>query len=172
MSDQDTNDTKNLKRLENLKNDLAELQTQFKELKKIYNDSVNQKNQLFTGMSTSENPYNDIDTQMNQRRTTTGVPSQKSYLEGLQDEQSVFQRGNSQLDYILEMGQNSLNDIIEQNHILDQVQDKLTKSLRTLNVSEGTIQSVNSRLFKDKMIFWVALFLLFLGMYLVLKWLR
>ena len=161
-----------------MKNDLIQLQTQFKDLKKIYNDSTNQKNHLFSGMSTSENPYNDIDTQMNQRRTVTTTAAattthpQKTYLDGLQDEQSIFKRGNSQLDYILEMGQNSLNDIIEQNHVLDQIQNKLTKSLRTLNVSEGTIQSVNSRLFKDKMIFWIALFLLFLGMYLILKWLR
>ncbi|KAG0668241.1 protein transport protein bos1 [Maudiozyma exigua] len=175
-SEQQQIDEKNKNRLTNLKNDLIQLQTQFRDLKKIYNDSTNQKNHLFSGISTSENPYNDIDTEMNQRRTVTTTAaqslSQKTYLDGLQDEQSIFKRGNSQLDYILEMGQNSLNDIIEQNHLLDQIQNKLTKSLRTLNVSEGTIQSVNSRLFKDKMIFWIALCLLFLGMYLILKWLR
>ncbi|SMN20069.1 similar to Saccharomyces cerevisiae YLR078C BOS1 v-SNARE (vesicle specific SNAP receptor) [Maudiozyma saulgeensis] len=185
LNDQEDNinKEKNLSRLVSLREELDRFQISFKDLKKLYNEAnstKNQRNQLFGSTTTSENPYNDMDTVMSQRKTTSSIStheqqqqnSNRSYLDGLQNENSVFQRGNSQLDYILEMGQNSLNDIIEQNHILDTVQDKLTKSLRTLNVSEGTIQSVNSRLFKDKLIFWVGLFLMFLGMYLVLKWLR
>lgn len=178
----DINKEKNQSRLVSLREELDHLQTSFKDLKKLYNEAnsnSNQRNQLFGSTTTSENPYNDMDTMMNQRRTAgsnAGEQRQQqqnmSYRDGLQNENSVFQRGNSQLDYILEMGQNSLNDIIEQNHILDTVQDKLTKSLRTLNVSEGTIQSVNSRLFKDKLIFWIGLILMFLGMYFILKWLR
>lgn len=178
-SDSNVNKEKNTNRLNNLRKELDEFTNNFKNLKKAYNDANSQqRNQLFGSNSntTSENPFSEEVT-MNQRRinqnsSNSNNKNNLSYQAGLQNENSIFQRGNSQLDYILEMGQNSLNDIMEQNQILDNVQDKVTKSLRTLNVSEGTIQSINKRLFKDKLIFWIALFLMFLGMYLVLKYLR
>ena len=178
---------KNSSRLASLTADHAAFAASFQELKRTYNDanaSANQRNQLFgaggSGSSSAENPFSD-EAVMNQRRgpgTGTGSAANAStqpgmsYRDGLMHEQSVFERGNAQLDYILEMGQHSLAEIVEQNKILEGVQDKLTKSLRTLNVSEGTIEKVNSRLFKDKLIFWVALALMFLGMYFVLKLLR
>lgn len=174
---------KNDSRLKTLTADHAAFAESFLQLKKVYNDAnaaSNQRNQLFggSGSSSAENPFSD-EAVMNQRRggaagsTSTSQPqSNMSFRDGLMHEQSVFERGNAQLDYILEMGQHSLAEIVEQNKILEGVQDKLTKSLRTLNVSEGTIEAVNSRLFKDKLIFWVALALMFLGMYLVLKMFR
>lgn len=92
--------------------------------------------------------------------------------QGLQKEQSVFERGNAQLDYILEMGQQSFENIVEQNKILSKVQDRMSNGLRTLGVSEQTITSINKRVFKDKLVFWIALILLIIGIYYVLKWLR
>ncbi|QLL31829.1 hypothetical protein HG536_0B06970 [Torulaspora globosa] len=91
---------------------------------------------------------------------------------GLQKEQSIFQRGNAQLELILEMGHQSLDDLVEQNQILQKMQDRMSSSLRTLGVSEETIQKINRRAFKDKLIFWFALVLLLGGFYLVLKWFR
>lgn len=176
--------TKYETRLVALHKDHEEFSTKFKELKSQYNES-NPRAQLFGSSSNfTENPFSE-DSVMNKRNNIHSNTDSASYgrensssnttlpmYQGLQKEQSIFERGNSQLDYILEMGQNSLQDIMDQNEILAKVQDKMTNSLRTLNVSEGTIQQINKRLFKDKLIFWIGLFLLFLGMYLVLKWLR
>ena len=185
-------------RFETLRGNLAEFQEKFKELKRAYNEKnsahlhAHRREMLFgtpsggvgdqqvSSSSTSENPFSEG--AISQRRTggaamapssnTTFGASGLSYHEGLQKEQSIFERGNAQLEYILEMGQNSLNDIIEQNQILAGVQSKLTKSLRTLHFSEETIQKVNRRLFKDKLIFWIGLILMFTGMYLAMKYLR
>ena len=185
-------------RVETLRGNLAEFQEKFKQLKRTYNEknsahlNAHRREMLFgtpssgvdgqqvSSSSTSENPFSEGS--ISQRRTGgAAVPLNSNtnfgasgllYHEGLQKEQSIFERGNAQLEYILEMGQNSLNDIIEQNQILEGVQNKLTKSLRTLNFSEETIQKINRRLFKDKLIFWIGLILLFTGMYLVMKYLR
>lgn len=157
----------------------------FKELKQKYNSSDARK-QLFTQEASPFNgdsvmnrrnvgPYNDGD--ISQGATSVQGFSGNEHdslplYHGLQKEQSVFQRGNAQLEMILEMGYQSLDDIVEQNQILKKMQDKMSQSLSTLGVSQGTINNINRRLFKDKLIFWVGLVLLFLGMYLVLKWLR
>lgn len=168
-------------RLISLSSDNKEFSAKFKELKQKFNDS-NARTQLFTGNSTAENPFNE-NSSVNKRnvsgmnsndgRTDSyGDNSSLPIYDGLMKEQNIFQKGNSQLDMILELGQQSLEDIIEQNQILQKVQDQMSSSLRTLGVSDQTIQNINRRLFKDKLIFWIALALMFIGMYLVLKWLR
>lgn len=177
-------------RLDNLKANLAQYKNKFKDLKLKYNQEQElKKKQLFgdsnnngttatTTASSSSNPFDDqLSKRHNYQRTNTtnnrnNDPNNLDMFDGLRKERGIFQRGNLQLDMLLEMGQQSLDDIIEQNKILHSMQDKMTNSLRTLNVSEQTIQNINKRLFKDKLIFWIALFLLFLGMYLVLKYLR
>ncbi|CCF57730.1 hypothetical protein KAFR_0D00830 [Kazachstania africana CBS 2517] len=160
-------------RLDQLREELNNFSTKFKDLKKNYNELNNDKmrKNLF-GTTSSENPFDEDTTISNRRRHQQNDANDLNMFDGLQKENSIFNRGNSQLDYILEMGQNSLNDIIEQNHILEKVQDTLTKSLRTLNVSEDTIQLINRRAFHDKLIFWFALFCLFLGIYFIIKFLR
>lgn len=161
------------------------LLSKFKELKQKYNSSDARK-QLFTQEAS---PFNG-DSVMSRRNvgiyntgeTPIAPYSQQEFsgnendslplYHGLQKEQSAFQRGNAQLEMILEMGYQSLDDIVEQNQILRKMQDKMTQSLTTLGVSQGTINNVNRRLFKDKLIFWIGLVLLLLGMYFVVKWLR
>ncbi|CCK72637.1 Bos1p KNAG_0L00140 [Huiozyma naganishii CBS 8797] len=164
-------------RLVGLQRDLDEFTKRFKALKLQYNDSQQQqRTQLFgKGASTAnENPFMD-ETALNKRGGAGSSQQQQRQeplplYQGLEKENSIFQRGNTQLDYILEMGQASLHDIIDQNEILERMQSTMSKSLRTLHVSESTIQSINSRLFKDKLIFWIALILMFTGMYFVYKW--
>lgn len=92
--------------------------------------------------------------------------------EGLKREQSMFERSNAKLDSILQMGQESLEEIVEQNDILKRGQQKLMKSLQTLGVSIETIESINRRVLKDKFIFWVTLGIMFFGFYTLLKWFR
>ncbi|CCE62659.1 hypothetical protein TPHA_0D00150 [Tetrapisispora phaffii CBS 4417] len=168
-------------RLESLINESKELTTKYKELKQKYNEA-NARTELFANTSSTENPFNDASAMMNKRnvgvsQTSSNVDSSNQagslpMYDGLLKEQNIFQKGNAQLDLILEMGQQSLEDIMEQNEVLKKVQDRMSSSLRTLGVSEETIHQINKRVFKDKLIFWIALFLLFLGMYLILKWLR
>lgn len=173
-------------RLDNLVANLSQFKEKFSELKLNYNKEQElKKQQLFqsnipttntTGVSTvSANPFDDQLSKRHHRSkniNTNNDSNDLNMFDGLRKEKSIFQKGNLQLDMLLEMGQQSLDDIIEQNKILHSMQDKMTNSLRTLNVSEQTIQSINKRLFKDKLIFWIALLLLFLGMYMVLRYFR
>ncbi|EDO18838.1 hypothetical protein Kpol_1023p7 [Vanderwaltozyma polyspora DSM 70294] len=171
-------------RLASLSQEHKEFAAKFKELKQKYNES-NARTQLFSSSSTSENPFSTENSNMNKRNIggpqNSALPMTNddhyddkgmSKFDGLMKEQSIFQRGNAQLDMILEMGQQSLEDIMEQNQILQKVQDQMTSGLRTLGVSDETITNINRRVFKDKLIFWIALALMFIGMYLVLRWLR
>ncbi|CCC72003.1 hypothetical protein NCAS_0J00230 [Naumovozyma castellii] len=169
-------------KLATLRADLHDFTTKFKELKANYNQS-NARTQLFSSQSTA-NPFVE-DSTMNKRiihndndindRSFSNRSQQQSALplyNGLQKEQSIFERGNAQLDMILEMGYQSFDDIVHQNKILDSVQDRMSNSLRTLGVSDETIHNINKRVFTDKVIFYTLLFLLFLSMYLLLKYLR
>lgn len=159
-------------RLDALQHDFESAKQRFQSLKKKYNEA-NSREQL---LKSSSNPF-DEESSMS-KRNTTGTASQGQansslpLYQGLQKEQSVFERGNAQLDYLLEMGQQSLGDIIDQNAVLSKMESQMTKSMQTLGVSNDTIQKINKRVFKDKFIFWGALALLFLGIYFVLKWVR
>ncbi|CDO92900.1 unnamed protein product [Kluyveromyces dobzhanskii CBS 2104] len=103
-------------------------------------------------------------------RTTINSAAGLPLYEGLRKENSIFEKGNAQLDRILQMGQESLEDIVEQNKVLRRLQSQMSKGLHTLGVSNETIEKINKRLFKDKLIFYLGLILLILGIYFVLKW--
>ena len=160
-------------RLDSLQQVLAESNEKFLKLKKEFNET-NAREQL---LKSSSNPF-DEENVMNRRNVAVQSSAQAQtssslpLYEGLQKEQSIFERGNAQLDYILEMGQQSLEDIVEQNAVLQKVQQTMTKSLHTLGVSNETIEKINKRVFKDKFIFWIALILMFLGFYFLLKLFR
>lgn len=180
-------------KLNDLKIENKKYQNKFKDLKTQYN-----KSQLFgsinnasgggggnSSSNTSGNPFND-DNYLNKRNVlsnnrynnnniTSSYDKKNllpSFYQNLQNENSIFSRGNAQLDLILEMGNNSLQDLMDQNLILNNIQNKMNKTLRTLNVSQSTIDQINKRLFKDKLIFWIALLLLFVGMYYIIKLFR
>lgn len=180
-------------KLNDLKIENKKYQNKFKDLKTQYN-----KSQLFgsinnasgggggnSSSNTSGNPFND-DNYLNKRNVlsnnrynnnniTSSYDKKNllpSFYQNLQNENSIFSRGNAQLDLILEMGNNSLQDLMDQNLILNNIQNKMNKTLRTLNVSQSTIDQINKRLFKDKLIFWIALLLLFIGMYYIIKLFR
>ncbi|CAI1574273.1 hypothetical protein SEUBUCD646_0L01430 [Saccharomyces eubayanus] len=132
-------------------------------------------------MMESDNPFSTSEAMMNKRNVGGASANSREgssnggglpLYQGMQKEQTVFERGNAQLDYILEMGQQSFEDIMEQNKILSKVQEQMSNGFRTLGVSEQTISSINKRVFKDKLVFWIALILLIIGIYFVLKWLR
>ncbi|QLQ79342.1 hypothetical protein HG537_0B06900 [Torulaspora globosa] len=168
-------DVKFQNRLDSLIRSHRECAERFAELKKQYNAS-NARNQLFS----QNEAVMGGESVMSKRNVGSASPrgsfeAKRGGLplyNGLQKEQSIFQRGNAQLELILEMGHQSLEDLVEQNQILQKMQDRMSSSLRTLGVSEETIQKINRRAFKDKLIFWFALVLLLVGFYLVLKWFR
>lgn len=105
-------------------------------------------------------------------RTTINSAAGLPLYGGMKKEHSIFDRSNAQLDRIIQMGQESLDDIIEQNKVLQRLQSQMSKSLHTLGISDETIEKINKRVFKDKLIFYVALLLLILGIYFVQKWFR
>lgn len=177
----DGNETERVKyesRLSSLSAAHKDFAAKFAELKEQYNKS-DARSQLFSGNDAYSVGGESV---VNKRSVPQGgSTSPRSSFDsraglplynGLQKEQSIFQRGNAQLDLILEMGHQSLDDLVEQNAILQKVQDRMSSSLRTLGVSEGTIQMINRRAFKDKLIFWFAFALMLGGFYLVFKWLR
>ncbi|SCU91130.1 LANO_0D10836g1_1 [Lachancea nothofagi CBS 11611] len=163
-------------RLETLQTEYNSAKGRFQSLKKQCNE-VNSRERL---IKSSSNPF-DEDFTVSKRSTATAAQNQSNggnsssqlpLYQGLQQEQSVFERGNAQLDHILEMGQQSLGDIMDQNAVLHKMEAQMTKSMQTLGVSNETINRINKRVFKDKFIFWIALVLMFAGFYFVLKLLR
>lgn len=162
-------------RLVSLTQDHADFSDKFKTLKQQYNES-NARSKLFEtpiGESVGESVMNKRrthtqDTQTNNNTSSYGLPMH----EGLQQENYNLSRANDRLSLILEMGQQSLDDIVEQNQVLLKVQDQMNKSLRTLGVSEQTIQTINKRVFKDKLIFVLILFIFLVAVYYVIKWFK
>ncbi|CEP64964.1 Bos1p LALA0_S15e01354g [Lachancea lanzarotensis] len=164
-------------RLQNLRNEHDTAKKRFQDLKKQCNE-INSRERL---LKSSSNPF-DEDFTVNKRNTATSnalnntsnttASSSLPLYQGLQKEQSVFERGNAHLDYILEMGQQSLDDIIDQNAVLQKMEEQMTKSMRTLGMSNDTIAKINKRVFKDKFIFWIGFFLMLSGFYFVIKLLR
>ncbi|GME76482.1 unnamed protein product [[Candida] boidinii] len=92
--------------------------------------------------------------------------------EGLYKEQSILQRGDEQLDAILEMGQQAFTDLVEQNEIIKKTQQKMVQSLETLGVSRETIRKIEKKAFEDKWIFYIGAILTLYFFYLILKYLR
>lgn len=163
-------------RLVSLAKDHSDINERFKELKQLYNEN-SARSRLFEtpiGESVSESV-------MNQRRpagvdqgnTVNPRPSYELPMhDGLQQENYNLSKANDRLSLILEMGQQSLDDIVEQNQVLLKVQDQMTKSLRTLGISEQTIQTINKRVFKDKLIFVFILIIFLVAVYYVIKWFK
>lgn len=179
--DEDAQTKKYENRLSSLKEAHGEFSARFAELKKEFNSS-NARTQLFG--NTNGYAMDGIESVVNKRnvgqsRDGTSPRSSMEYrgsglplYQGLQKEQSIFQRGNTQLELILEMGHQSLDDLVEQNQILLKLQDRMSSTLRTLGLSESTIQKINKRAFKDKLIFYFVLALLLVGFYFVIKWFK
>ncbi|SCV02281.1 LAMI_0G17524g1_1 [Lachancea mirantina] len=176
VEDDEETEIKYQNRLNSLQSDYEDAKRRFEELRTQFNET-NAREQL---LKSSSNPFDEgsfvnrrnIGTSANPGADAPQIQIQRDLYSGLQREQSIFERGNAQLDYILEMGQQSLEDIIEQNTILQKAQQQMTKTLHTLGVSDQTINSINRRVFKDKIIFWISLILLLLGFYFVTKLFR
>lgn len=82
------------------------------------------------------------------------------------DEKSILNKTNKKLDQILEMGTATLDDIMEQNQILSKVQTRMSSTLKTLGVSNETINKINKVVLKDKIRFYTSLVV-----FLLLCWL-
>ncbi|OEJ85469.1 Protein transport protein BOS1 [Hanseniaspora osmophila] len=178
-------------RLNILESEYANFKDQFTLLKERYQEEQskllqtpnNGINTMQGKSSSSTNPFTDTsNTTMTNRRTQGHLKDfgdgsgtgqlNTDYQDSLRNEESILARGNQKLDYILEMGQHSLDDIMDQNQVLEKMQKTMTKSLSTLGVSNETIERINKRVFKDRLVFYIALILFFVGVYLVLKFLR
>ncbi|KAL6942325.1 hypothetical protein ACO0QE_003496 [Hanseniaspora vineae] len=178
-------------RLNILESEYANFKDQFTLLKERYQEEqtklLQTPNSGINGMqgksSSSTNPFTDTsNATMTNRRAQGHLKDfgdgsgtgqlNVDYQDSLRNEESILAKGNQKLDYILEMGQQSLDDIMEQNQVLEKMQKTMTKSLSTLGVSNETIEKINKRVFKDKLVFYIALALFFVGVYLVLKFLR
>lgn len=165
-------------RLQSLSEAHKDFASKFAELKEQYNKS-DARSQLFSGNDAYAVDGESVVNKRSVPQAMTSSPRSSfdhraglPLYNGLEKERSIFQRGNAQLDLILEMGHQSLDDLVEQNQILRKVQDRMSSSLRTLGVSEDTIQMINRRAFKDKFIFYFAFLLMLVGFYFVFKWLR
>lgn len=112
-----------------------------------------------------ENPFDQEPGYASQRQ-------QLSYLEGLYKEKTSLQRGTLQIDQILEMGQNALDDLVEQNDTLRKIGQTFEQSLVTLGVSRGTIKRVERRAKEDKWIFIALVIVFFIICYYIIKWFR
>lgn len=172
-----TDEEKFNKKLKTLRDSYDEIFTRFDDLKKKNQENTAAVNQI----SNADNPFSVSNTSsstmtnrklLNANFGNNNNANADDLLPLYEKEHSIFQRTNQQLDHILEMGSSTFDDLIDQNQILSKIQDKMTKSFVTLGLSNETIAVINKRVFKDKFIFYIALVLLFLGMYLVLKWLR
>lgn len=111
------------------------------------------------GASLSDNPFAQLQQQQ----------QQLSYLEGLYNERMSLSRGTQQLDHILEMGQQTFEDIVEQNDILRKLGAKFEESLVTLGVSQGTIKRIEKRAKQDKWLFWGCVILMFVCFWYILR---
>lgn len=114
----------------------------------------------------SENPYEqDTGSYAEQRQHT-------SYLEGLYKEKTSIQRGSQQIDQILEMGQNALDNLVDQNDTLRRIGSTFEQSLVTLGVSRGTIKRVERRAREDRWIFIGLVIIFFVICYYIIVWFR
>ncbi|OWB69157.1 hypothetical protein B5S33_g4989 [[Candida] boidinii] len=167
---------KNETRLLNFQNELSESKIKFQSLKKQREEDLAQisKNSLFNNTSTavSDNPYESNTVVNRHANIAAQQQSGLSMQEGLYKEQSILQRGDEQLDAILEMGQQAFTDLVEQNEIIKKTQQKMVQSLETLGVSRETIRKIEKKAFEDKWIFYIGAILTLYFFYLILKYLR
>lgn len=156
-------------RLQNFKRDLSEIKTKFLELKNKREESIQEKNrsELLNRRNAitvaQDNPFS---TQQQQQQQQTSM----AYTEGLHKENGILGRGNSQLDDILEMGHQTLDELVHSNEMIRNFQRTLQGSLTTLGVSQETIRAIDKRAFQDKWIFYGAFLLFIVLCYYFLKW--
>ncbi|CCH42443.1 hypothetical protein BN7_1988 [Wickerhamomyces ciferrii] len=165
-------------RLINFKKDIQELRTKYQNLKKTRDDQLEEttRSELlnrrghYNGQSsiTSSSSANPFDSQQG---TQQQPQQQQSYHDGLYKENSTLSRGNQQLDEILEMGMEAFDELVASNELIRKFQSKVTDSLSTLGVSQGTIRTIEKRAFEDKWLFYGGAILMFIILYYIYKWL-
>lgn len=155
-------------RLDRFKADLKNFSAKFDELKRRRDEVIqdNNKQELLGRRNAaqshkSENPY----------ESNQGIGQQQSLsaLESLYNERGSLGRSTQQLDQILEMGQQALEDIVDQNQTLRKLHATFNQSLMTLGVSQGTIRKIEHRARQDKWIFWIAFLLTMVCFWYILK---
>lgn len=110
----------------------------------------------------SDNPYDET-------LNDNGRQQQLSNQEHLYNENQSLSRGSRQLDHILEMGQQTFEDLVEQNEILRNLGAKFEESLITLGVSQGTIRTIEKRAKQDKWLFWGGVILMCIIFWFILR---
>lgn len=184
-------------RLKNFRGDLVSYRTQFDELKKEREASVQveNRNELLghrrpyaangtgtNGGATPENPYSQPS-----QSSSAFAPAHKNSQDGLSlgsggqnytreehalREQNFFSQANSQIDEYLDRGRAVLGDLGQQREILKGTQKKLYSVANTLGVSGDTIRMVERRAKQDKWIFWAGAAVFFLFCFLVIYYLK
>lgn len=159
---------KHQQRLDKFNEQLVQFNKKFSELKDQRESVVQEANKQEllgrrTAHTTGDNPYEE---------NPVARAQQLSNQEHLYNERQSLSRGTQQLDYILEMGQQSLEDLVDQNETLKRLGAKFEESLITLGVSQGTIRTIERRARQDKWLFWGGVLLMFFIFYLIVKWLR
>lgn len=163
--------TKHEQRLDKFQQDLQSFSQKFETLKKQRENIQHESNKLellgrrtHAGQETaSDNPYSQQGINGGQQQR------QLSQQEGLFNERMSLARGTQQLDQILEMGQQTFEDLVEQNDILRKLGAKFEELLITLGVSQGTIKRIEKRAKQDKWLFWGGVILMFVIFWYILR---
>lgn len=170
----DESNSKHETRLNKFQEDLGNFNKKFNDLKLQRENIIQESNkQELMGRrnvhhSTSGNPYNEEQQYEQQQQQQQQLSAQES----LYNERQSLSRGTQQLDHILEMGQQTFEDIVEQNETLRKLATKFEEGLVTLGVSQGTIRTIERRAKQDKWLFWGGVIGMCLIFWLILKWLR
>lgn len=170
-STEDDANAKHEQRLGKFQQDLQSFSSKFETLKKQRENIQHEANKQellgrrhHAGLepsNASDNPYG----------ANNGVQQQQqmSQQEGLFNERMSLARGTQQLDQILEMGQQTFEDLVEQNDILRKLGAKFEELLITLGVSQGTIKRIEKRAKQDKWLFWGGVILMFVIFWYILR---
>lgn len=103
--------------------------------------------------------------------SSTDNPYFMSYDEGMSKERDSLGRSSRQLDEILQMGQQSFDDLLVQNEYLQKFEKKLALSLMTLGVLRGTITRVERRAYQDRFLFFGGAIVTLVCFFLIYKYL-
>lgn len=174
-------------RVKNFRADLSSFRTQFDQLKKEREASVNvnNRNELLGRRphhaATPENPY----AQAAGPSQSAFAPAHSNAQDGLSPgsggysreehalkEQNFFATANSQLDEFLDRGRAVLGDLGQQREILKGTQKRLYNVANTLGISGDTIRMVERRAKQDKWVFWGGVVVFFVFCFLVIYFLR
>lgn len=183
---------KAVERIKNFRADLASYRTQYDQLKKEREASINagMRSELMGRRphhaATPENPYAHASSSSRGGGGAFG-PAHGNAQDGLSfgggaqnftreehalREQNFFATANSQLDEFLDRGRAVLGDLGQQREILKGTQKRLYNVANTLGVSGDTIRMVERRAMQDKWIFWGGVVVFFSFCALVIYFLR